>query len=1122
MINNTEIFSAYEYLPTPLIIFSNESVIYANEKAIQLLELPKKPNKNQLNVFKYILPEYQKEILSRNNKILKGKSVPRFGIKIKTHKGKVIDIETKSRKISVNKKAYILTIFYDVTDQNQTTSDLASSKNILDLLGKNNTDIIFKFDYLPNYHYSYFSDSVEKILGYKKELFYKDKSFFTKLVLPEDINKISLTKEQFLKWIKKENRTVLRYRAKNKKIVWLETLFSVVKNKKGEVTGLIGISRDVTKEKETEDLLKQTKTNFELIGNNANDVIYFYTYHPKPKYVFISNSVEKILGYKPDQFYKDPFFISKHTVGKTNDFKQYEARTKKDQLKGKISQNQIKYQIKNAQGDLVWMEDHVNPVFDEKGKISFFFGIIRNINELKQKEDELNQKWSDYKLLLDQSPIAFFIHSKGVCLMCNKAAVDLLKVKAEKDIVGKFIIDYIIPEQRARAIERMRNATRGKEFDFLSYQIQDSKGNYINVEIKTVPIRYNGIDSVLSLVKDISERELFEKGKIKAELIEEHNKELINQKNKLSAIFENSSHLVWTIDHNYNFTYFNNNFKNIFKENHGVEPEIGKTSFELVPNDHKSEHRNTWHPLYRRVFNGERIVFEREEPYFNGNTIYREVYLNPIYSANGEVLEISCMASDISENKRNQQKLIEQASRINAIFESGTQLLWTVNKNYRYTSFNKNYANAYYEIAQAFPVIGASPLSDNQDIKKAYINFWESKYKEAFGGRSIEFVTERKLPNGGFAVRRFYLHPIYNNNHEVVEVSVLGYDITKEVQTQREIETQSAKLNSIFEMSSHYIWTVDKNNNLTSFNKNYTALIKKIYGTYPSIGKPLDRGKMLIDDEYIKRLEKNYKRALEGEKMNFELELGSQMNEKVYLDVFLNPVFEKETIVEVSGIAHDITAAKLNEERTIQSLKEKEVLLKEVHHRVKNNMQIISSILNLQSSYTNDANILNLLRESQNRIKTMAYIHESLYQNKTFSSINFNDYLAQLINNIVHSYSVSPDKILVEINCEKTILNLDTSIPLGLIINELVTNSIKHAFPASSKGKITINLRTQNKFVFLTVEDNGVGMNSGITPENSGTLGLQLVYTLIDQINGKIDFENIKPQGTRVNITFLI
>ncbi|MBL7918366.1 MAG: sensor histidine kinase [Bacteroidia bacterium] len=217
-------------------------------------------------------------------------------------------------------------------------------------------------------------------------------------------------------------------------------------------------------------------------------------------------------------------------------------------------------------------------------------------------------------------------------------------------------------------------------------------------------------------------------------------------------------------------------------------------------------------------------------------------------------------------------------------------------------------------------------------------------------------------------------------------------------------------------------------------------------------------------------------------------------------------------------LIRDITSEKKSAEKLTQSLKEKEVLLKEVHHRVKNNMQIISSILNLQSSYTTDEYILNLLRESQNRIKTMAYIHESLYQNKTFSSINFNDYLGQLTNNIIHSYSVNSEQIELKINCEKVILNLDVSIPLGLIINELVTNAIKHAFPGARKGIISINLATQNNFVLLTVEDNGIGMQEDLKPENSGTLGLQLVYTLVDQIDGKIKFERLQPNGTRVSI----
>jgi len=369
---------------------------------------------------------------------------------------------------------------------------------------------------------------------------------------------------------------------------------------------------------------------------------------------------------------------------------------------------------------------------------------------------------------------------------------------------------------------------------------------------------------------------------------------------------------------------------------------------------------------------------------------------------------------------------------------------------------------------------------------------------------------------------QFYLHPIYDSAGKIIEVYGLGKDISEKVTAQQETLSQTAKLEALFEGSSHYIWTIDIKNKLTSFNKNYTELINKIYYTIPKIGEPLNRGKMLEDKSYISKMIENYGRAFVGEKINFELELLGSSNERVCLDVYLNPVFDKDIVVEVSGIAHDVTTTKLNEIRITQSLKEKEVLLKEVHHRVKNNMQIISSILNLQSSYITDGKILNLLRESQNRIKTMAYIHESLYQNKTFSSVNFNDYLTQLISNVIHSYSVSPDKMKLIINCEKTILNLDTSIPLGLIINELVTNSIKHAFPATSRGKISINLRTQNKFVFLTVEDNGIGISSEISPEKSGTLGLQLVYTLIDQIDGKVSFESLQPHGTKVIISFLI
>ena len=150
----------------------------------------------------------------------------------------------------------------------------------------------------------------------------------------------------------------------------------------------------------------------------------------------------------------------------------------------------------------------------------------------------------------------------------------------------------------------------------------------------------------------------------------------------------------------------------------------------------------------------------------------------------------------------------------------------------------------------------------------------------------------------------------------------------------------------------------------------------------------------------------------------------------------------------------------------------------------------------------------------------MAYIHESLYQNKSFTSVNFSEYIQTLSRNIIQSYVISSEKIDLILNLEKISLNLDLSIPAGLIINELITNAIKHAFPNAMKGKILLDLKSENNMVYIQVKDNGVGIPPEMDYNNTNTLGLQLVNTLIDQIGGEIKFNSKKGIGTEVLIKF--
>ena len=211
-------------------------------------------------------------------------------------------------------------------------------------------------------------------------------------------------------------------------------------------------------------------------------------------------------------------------------------------------------------------------------------------------------------------------------------------------------------------------------------------------------------------------------------------------------------------------------------------------------------------------------------------------------------------------------------------------------------------------------------------------------------------------------------------------------------------------------------------------------------------------------------------------------------------------------------------SAKYPKKEINYSLKEKNVLLKEIHHRVKNNMQIISSLLSLQTNYIDDNIALDVLKESQNRVKTMAMIHEKLYQSNDFVNIKFDDYILRLVSDLFYSYNIQEDHIKPVIQVENVKLNIETAVPCGLIISELVSNSLKYAFPEGKNGKMRVSLKRHYNNYELTISDNGIGFPEDIDFRNTNSLGLQLVNTLVEQIDGEITLDYI--QGTKFTIIF--
>ncbi|MBL4716399.1 MAG: sensor histidine kinase, partial [Bacteroidia bacterium] len=192
------------------------------------------------------------------------------------------------------------------------------------------------------------------------------------------------------------------------------------------------------------------------------------------------------------------------------------------------------------------------------------------------------------------------------------------------------------------------------------------------------------------------------------------------------------------------------------------------------------------------------------------------------------------------------------------------------------------------------------------------------------------------------------------------------------------------------------------------------------------------------------------------------------------------------------------------------SLNEKEILLQEVHHRVKNNMQIISSLLNLQSRQIKDKDALRMYNDSQARIRSMALVHEQLYQSNDFSKLEFDKYLHTLSNNLMSSYTLSAN-IDLNIDVTEVNLDLDRAVPTGLIVNELMTNSFKYAFHEKEFGEININMSLSNdEKITLVYSDNGIGIPTEIDWQKTDSLGLTLVRTLTRQLNGTIELDTSK------------
>ncbi|HPG39923.1 MAG TPA: PAS domain S-box protein [bacterium] len=391
----------------------------------------------------------------------------------------------------------------------------------------------------------------------------------------------------------------------------------------------------------------------------------------------------------------------------------------------------------------------------------------------------------------------------------------------------------------------------------------------------------------------------------------------------------------------------------------------------------------------------------------------------------------------------------------------------------------------------------------------------------------LPHIAERHQKRlAGEQIESNYSFRILNKKHEIVWVEIKAVLITWEgrpatLNFLNDITEKKRINDALIESENTYRALVEgAGQPIFTVNQDGVFLFMNTDAAFSFHGKPEDFiGKtmwQLFPKEIADLQMQNILTTIDAEKPLLFQSMSVIMGQERWYEARINPLRSNSHLTKAAlCIVTDITDRKEVERKILASLKEKEILMKEIHHRVKNNLQIVQSLLSLQENKSKDEALIQTIKSTKNRIRSMALVHERLYKTNDFTDVNFKQYADNVIRELFFSYNTG-ENIEFASSIDDVHLSVDKAIPCGLILNELVSNSLKHAFPTGANGKLIITFTKKNKEFMLCVEDNGVGMDENKSPKD--TLGLTLINVLTQQIKGELTRES--NNGTKTTIKF--
>jgi PAS domain S-box-containing protein len=498
---------------------------------------------------------------------------------------------------------------------------------------------------------------------------------------------------------------------------------------------------------------------------------------------------------------------------------------------------------------------------------------------------------------------------------------------------------------------------------------------------------------------------------------------------------------------------------------------------------------------------GEAVEQEYRVRHTNGE--WRWMYSrNTVFlkDVDGSTKQFLGIARDITDRKRAEEKLVETQQFLQSILDNFPGAINVFDREDKHILVNRHVENV---LSQTNAELRGTSL--HEVLPPDFAERVSAENKQVFES-GIPVELEGVVPQSDglhtYVTNKF---PLFNEQGLAYAVCGISTDITARKRAEVELLKTQQFLQSILDNFPGAIYVLDKEDRHILVNHHVEKIIAHTNAELS--GKTIHD---VLEPDFAARISASNKQVFESG-MPLELEAVVPQADGLHTYITMRfPLFNEQNLAyAVCGISLDITDRIIAEMQLQESLKEKELLLKEIHHRVKNNLQVVAGLLNLQKRAIADPAIAQLFEDSKNRVFSMAMIHESLYQSKQLNQVNLAKYLQDLIDALAQSNDIQNRQIQFQVNADAIDVNIETAMPCGLIVNELVTNSIKHAFPNLRQGQVLIECRSIcNGEILLSVRDDGVGIPTHVDINKASSLGLRITKNLVRQLKGTMEIES--------------